>query len=106
MRAGGGSRGGGGRGGGRRSDIRLKHGIVLLARLDNGIGLYRFSYNGSGKVYVGVLAQEVQQVMPQAVARGTDGYLRVFYEKLGLKFETYDHWVKSGASPVSARMQR
>jgi hypothetical protein len=48
----------------------------------------------------------VQQVMPQAVARGTDGYLRVFYEKLGLKFETYDHWVKSGASPVSARMQR
>jgi hypothetical protein len=105
MRAGGGVRGGG-RGGGRRSDVRLKHDIVLLGRLDNGLGLYRFSYNGGGKVYVGVLAQEVQQVMPQAVARGTDGYLRVFYERLGLKLETYDHWIKSGALPVNARMQR
>ena len=60
----------GGRGGGRRSDIRLKHDIVLLGRLDNGLGFYRFSYNGGGKTYVGVMAQEVQQVMPQAVARG------------------------------------
>jgi Chaperone of endosialidase len=106
MRAGGGFRGGGGRGGGRRSDIRLKHDIVLLGRLENGLGLYRFSYNGGSKVYVGVLAQEVQQVTPQAVARGTDGHLRVFYEKLGLKFETYDHWIKSGALPINARMQR
>ena len=106
MRAAGGFRGGGGRGGGRRSDARLKHDIVLLGRLDNGLGLYRFSYNGSSKAYVGVLAQEVQRVMPQAVTRGTDGYLRVFYEKLGLKFETYDHWVKSGAPSVNARTLR
>ena len=82
MRAGGGSRGGGGRGGGRRSDIRLKHDIVLLGRLGNGIGLYRFSYNNSGKVYVGVLAQEVRRVMPQAVVGGTDGYLTVFMRNL------------------------
>ena len=106
MRAAGGFRGGGGRAGGRRSDARLKHDIVLLGRLDNGLGLYRFSYNGSSKAYVGVLAQEVQRVMPQAVTRGTDGYLRVFYEKLGLKFETYDHWVKSGGLPVNARTLR
>jgi hypothetical protein len=70
---GGGGRGGGGRGGGRRSDIRLKHDIVLLGRLDNGIGPYRFSYNGSHKAYVGVMAQEDQAVMPQAVARDRDG---------------------------------
>jgi hypothetical protein len=105
MRAAGG-RGGGGRGGGRRSDVRLKHDIVFLGRLDTGLGLYRFSYNGSSKVYVGVLAQEVQQVVPHAVARGTDGYLRGFYEKLGLKFETYDHWIQSGALPVTAGMRR
>jgi len=42
------------------------------------------------------------QLLKPAVARGTDGYLRVFCEKLGLKFETYDHWIKSGALPVSA----
>jgi len=110
---GGGMRGGGGgRGGGRRSDIRLKHDIVLLGYLENGLGFYRFSYNGSDKPYVGVLAQEVQRVAPEAVARGSDGYLRVYYEKLGLRFETYDAWLKSGAqiplaaAPSSAAVQR
>jgi Protein of unknown function (DUF3300)/Chaperone of endosialidase len=98
MRAGGGGRGGGGRGGGgRRSDIMLKHDIALLGRLDNGLGFYRFSYNGSNKAYVGVIAQEVQQVMPTAVVRGPDGYLRVYYEKLGLKIESYNRWIRAGA---------
>jgi hypothetical protein len=105
MRASGG-RGGGGRGGGRRSDARLKHDIVLLGRLENGLGFYRFSYNGSSKVYVGVLAQEVQQVMPQAVVRGADGYLNVYYDKVGVRFDTYDHWLKSAAPAVGAGMLR
>jgi hypothetical protein len=89
--------GGGGGAGGRRSDINAKHDIVLIGLLDNGLGFYRYAYNGSDKVYVGVMAQEVQNVMPEAVVRGRDGYLRVYYEKLGLKFETYDRWVASGA---------
>ena len=89
--------GGGGRGGGRRSDIALKHDIYLLGRLDNGLGFYRFSYNGSDKAYVGVIAQEVQAVMPSAVVRGRDGYLRVFYYELGVPFQTYDQWIASGA---------
>ena len=81
----------------RRSDMMLKHDISLLGHLDNGLGFYRFSYNGSDKNYVGVMAQEVQTVMPAAVLRGSDGYLRVFYDKLGLKFQTYDQWIASGA---------
>ena len=93
---GGGGRGGGG-GGGRRSDIRLKHDIVLLGEIGQGVGFYRFAYNGSHKAYVGVMAQEVQSVKPEAVERGGDGYLRVHYEKLGLTFETYDRWVEDGA---------
>ena len=41
--------------------------------------------------------------MPEAVMRGNDGYLRVYYERLGLKFQTYDQWVASGAQiPTSA----
>jgi hypothetical protein len=102
VRAGGG--GGGGRGGGgRRSDIALKHDIALLGRLNNGLGFYRFSYNGSDRVYVGVMAQEVQTVAPEAVKRDRDGYLRVFYGKLGLPFQTYSHWITSGARiPVTA----
>jgi hypothetical protein len=104
---GGGARGGGGGahgGGGRRSDMRLKHDIVLLGRLDSGIGFYRFVYNGGSKTYVGVMAQEVQSVMPDAVMRGRDGYLRVDYDRLGLKFQTYDQWVASGARvPATAQ---
>jgi hypothetical protein len=94
----GGGRGGGGRGGGgRRSDMRLKHDIVLLGRLDDGLGYYRFVYNGGHTAYVGVMAQEVQAVAPEAVTRDADGYMRVSYDQLGLPFETYEQWIATGA---------
>jgi hypothetical protein len=100
---GGGFRGGGGGGGfrggggGRRSDVELKHDVVLLGHLANGLGYYRFSYLGSSKPYVGVIAQEVQNLVPEAVTRGRDGYLRVYYEQLGLKLRTYSDWLAGGA---------
>ena len=102
---GGGGFGGGGRGGGggRRSDMRLKHDIVLLGRLHDGLGYYRFVYNGGHTAYVGVVAQEVWTVMPEAVTRGPDGYMRVSYDRLGLPFETYDQWVASGAHLPSVK---
>jgi hypothetical protein len=106
-RGGGGLRGGGGRGGGRRSDLALKHDVVLLGYLDNGLGYYRFSYFGSGKGYVGVIAQEVQAVIPDAVTRGGDGYLRVYYDKLGLKLRVYHDWLASGAQiPTQSGIRR
>jgi Chaperone of endosialidase len=103
---GGGFHGGGGRGGGgRRSDIALKHDIVLLGHLDNSLGYYRFSYLGSDKAYVGVIAQEVQAVMPGVVKRGDDGYLRVNYDGLGIKFLTYRDWLATGGQiPTRTRM--
>ena len=61
--------------------MMLKHDIALLGHLDNGLGFYRFSYNGTDKAYVGVMAQEVQTVVPEAVVRGGDGYLRVSYDR-------------------------
>ena len=101
----GGGRGGGGRGGGgaRRSDMRLKHDIVLLGRLDDGLGYYRFVYNGGHTAYVGVMAQEVRTVAPEAVMRGADGYMRVSYDVLGLPFETYEQWVATGAHLPSVK---
>jgi hypothetical protein len=81
----------------RRSDMMLKHDISLIGHLDNGLGFYRFSYNGSDEAFVGVMAQEVQRVVPEAVVRGSDGYLRVSYDSLGIKFQTYEQWIASGA---------
>jgi hypothetical protein len=89
--------GGGGGGGKHRSDIRLKHDIVLLGRLDNGLGLYRFAYKGSNKQYVGVMAQEVAAVMPEAVERDRTGYLLVDYDRLGLRMQSWKDWVAAGA---------
>jgi hypothetical protein len=47
-------------------------------------------------MYVGVMAQEVEAVMPQAVARGRDGYLRVYYDQLGLRLQSWSEWVAAG----------
>jgi hypothetical protein len=61
-------------------------------RLDNGIGLYRYRYRWSDQLYVGVIAQEVAGIVPDAVMRDVDGYLRVDYVRLGLKLQTWDEW--------------
>jgi hypothetical protein len=42
------------------------------------------------------MAQEAQRLDPQAVIQGRDGYLRVYYDKLGLAFESYSQWIRSG----------
>ena len=60
-------------------------------------------YNGGHTTYVGVMAQEVQTVMPEAVTRGADGYLRVSYDLLGVLFETYQQWVETGAHLPSVK---
>jgi hypothetical protein len=91
----------GGGGGHHGSDIRLKEGIVRLTRLDDGIGLYRFRYKGSDHTaYVGVLAQEVMEIVPSAVSLGRNGYLQVDYDRLGLKFMTWETWLRHNGSEL------
>ena len=95
---GGGGHFGGGHGGGHHSDVRLKEDIVPLARLDNGLGLYRFRYKGHDHTqYVGVMAQEVEAVEPSAVSRDRNGYLLVDYDRLGLRFMTWSQFVAARA---------
>jgi outer membrane immunogenic protein len=75
------------------SDARLKQNITLVARLDDGLGLYRYRYMWSDTVYVGVMAQEVALIHPSAVVRSAlDNYLRVDYGQLGLKLMTLQEW--------------
>ncbi len=61
------------------SDIRLKENISPVGRLDNGLTVYRFNYIGTPQVQIGLMAQEVRDVKPEAVMEGEDGYLRVNY---------------------------
>ncbi|HNW36685.1 MAG TPA: prepilin-type N-terminal cleavage/methylation domain-containing protein, partial [Candidatus Ozemobacteraceae bacterium] len=99
---GGKSKGRRGSGGGKHdgdrdnSDIRLKQDIVLIGHLENGLGLYRFRYIWDDTRYVGVMAQEVRTMCPDAVECDSDGYLLVDYGKLGMKLQTWDEWVASG----------
>jgi hypothetical protein len=78
------------------SDVRLKRDIASLGRLPNGLVLYRYRYLWSDTVYVGVMAQEVLTVAPDAVSRGADGFFRVDYGRLGLQFRTWDQWTARG----------
>lgn len=72
-----------------RSDIRLKRNVTLLGRRDDGLGIYRYKYLWSDTVYVGVMAQEVALIRPDAVVRDPlYGYLSVDYGRLGLQLMT------------------
>lgn len=82
------------------SDVRVKRDITPIAKLENGLRLYRYRYAWSDTLYVGVLAQEVLEVAPSAVSRGADGYLRVDYARLGLRMQLWEEWIASHSNMV------
>lgn len=59
------------------SDIRLKHNIKRVGAY-HGFPEYEFSYIGSNDRYIGVMAQDVIKVKPEAVIE-IDGYYAVNY---------------------------
>jgi hypothetical protein len=70
------------------SDIRMKENIKQIHWLPNGLPVYEFEYKpefkdiaGHGK-FVGVMAQEVELVQPEAVITNADGYKMVNYGAL------------------------
>lgn len=75
----------------RPSDRSAKENIVRVGDHPLGIGLYLFDFKpryrdlcGHGRQF-GVMADEVEAVMPQAVSRHPDGYQMVDYGMLGMK---------------------
>lgn len=84
------------------SDVRLKRDIVAIGRLENGLTLYRYRYLWSRQLFVGVVAQEVARISPEAVMRGADGYLRVDYLRLGLRLQTWQEWRRGRAEPAAS----
>jgi hypothetical protein len=67
------------------SDIRLKTDIHRVGTTVFGLPLYQFEYrNKLGPHYIGVMAQDVLKVKPEAVSIGADGFYRVNYDMLGI----------------------
>ena len=64
------------------SDARLKRDIVRLATRPDGIGVYLYRYKAHPAWRVGVMAQEVQRIRPDAVG-AMHGFLAVDYARLG-----------------------
>lgn len=62
------------------SDRRAKTNIRRVGKLDNGLPVYSYRYNGQEQTHIGLMADEVQQIHPEAVNVGADGYSRVRYE--------------------------
>jgi hypothetical protein len=62
------------------SDARMKTDIRPVGLLDNGLPVYAFRFKSGGPTQIGLLAQEVAQVMPQAVEQGPRGILGVNYD--------------------------
>jgi len=72
------------------SDPRAKENIVRIGTHPLGIGLYLFDYKpefqaewGHGRQF-GVMADEVESVMPEAVCMHANGYKMVDYAMLGV----------------------
>jgi phage-related protein len=70
------------------SDIRMKENIKHTHWLPNGLPVYTYEYKpefkdlaGHGK-HIGVMAQEVAQVIPEAVSVQENGYMMVDYSKV------------------------
>ena len=64
------------------SDRRFKKGILHIGTHPLGIGVYEYEYVWGGGRQVGVMADEVEQVLPAAVVTGRDGFKFVNYGML------------------------
>lgn len=66
------------------SDERLKEDLILVGKANNGLNIYLGKYTkesglDDGKVHLFLIAQEVQQIKPEAVKKHENGYLMVDY---------------------------
>jgi Chaperone of endosialidase len=78
---------------GTTSDIRTKENIELVGWLPNGLPVYEFEYKpefkaeaGEGR-YRGVMAQDVEKVIPDAIVTMANGYKGIKYALVGTEME-------------------
>jgi len=66
------------------SDRRLKEDIKLIGYSPSGLNIYSFKYIGGNKTYQGVMSDEIPEY---AVIKDSNGYDKVDYSKLDVKFK-------------------
>ena len=64
------------------SDRRLKKNVVEVGKLDNGLNLYVYNYIDGRGPFIGVMADEVEKIHPDALGPVIDGYATVEYNKI------------------------
>lgn len=64
------------------SDVRLKRNIKRCGTRADGLGVYTFNYVWSDDRYIGVMAQEVEKLYPEAVTE-RHGFKQVNYDAIG-----------------------
>ena len=69
-----------------KSSKLLKENIFKLGTSKEGHNVYKFNYKGNPTNYIGVIAEEVQKVKPQAVAKLSNGFLGVNYNLIDVDF--------------------
>jgi len=75
------------------SDRRLKHDVEPIGKTYDGQNIYRY-HMGDGATRMGLMAQEVAEHNPDAVARGPGGYLMLDYDKATQEAVPYEGGVR------------
>ncbi len=69
------------------SSEKLKDNIIKVGESIEGHNIYKFNYKGDSRKYIGVIAEEVKKVKPEAVSRLSNGYLGVNYNLIDVDFK-------------------
>ena len=62
------------------SDIRFKENIQQVGTLFNGLPVYVFNYKNDKTPRIGLIAQDVQKMKPEAISEDKNGYLYIRYD--------------------------
>jgi hypothetical protein len=72
----------------RSSDIKLKENITKVGNSPSGINIYEWNYKSAPDTrYRGVMAHEILNIHPEAVALQPDGYMSVLYGRIDVNME-------------------
>ena len=69
------------------STKKIKDNIVKVGKSKAGHNIYEFNYKGDSRRYTGVIAEEIQKTVPEAVAALPTGHLGVNYSLIDVDFK-------------------